>query len=134
MLPLALAAVHYHPEPVDDCPCFEDSIAVLAVILGVSTGHWAWARQPLPPAAFERHYADEGLIKASLVGVMRIVIGELCCTLAGGVWLILGISVIFPWRIAAKAVLLRVLPPIFRATTRVFDVELPHRKFYTPAT
>lgn len=75
MLPLTLAAVHYHPEPVDDCPCFEDAIAVLAVILGICTGHWHWARQPLPPAAFERRYLDEGMVKASLVGVMRIVVG-----------------------------------------------------------
>jgi hypothetical protein len=75
MLPLTLAAVHYHPEPVDDCPCFEDSIAVLAVILGITTGHWLWARQPLPAVVFQRRYIDQGMVKASLVGFMRITIG-----------------------------------------------------------
>jgi hypothetical protein len=32
--------VHYHPEPVDDCPCFEDTIAILSVILGSTLGQW----------------------------------------------------------------------------------------------
>ena len=41
---------------------------------------------------------------------------------------------IFPWRIVAKAILLRLLPPIFRATSIVFDVELPARRHYRQAT
>lgn len=41
---------------------------------------------------------------------------------------------IFPWRIIAKAVLLRLLPPIFRATSIIFDVELPARRHYRQAT
>lgn len=41
---------------------------------------------------------------------------------------------IFPWRIVAKAVLLRILPPIFRATSVFFDVELPARRHYRQAT
>jgi hypothetical protein len=40
VIPLTLALVHYHPEPVDNCPCFEDAIAVLSVILGSTLGHW----------------------------------------------------------------------------------------------
>lgn len=41
---------------------------------------------------------------------------------------------IFPWRIIAKAILLRLLPPIFRATSIIFDVELPARRHYRQAT
>lgn len=41
---------------------------------------------------------------------------------------------IFPWRIIAKAILLRLLPPIFRATSIIFDVELPARRHYQQAT
>ncbi|KIK37335.1 hypothetical protein CY34DRAFT_776193 [Suillus luteus UH-Slu-Lm8-n1] len=29
MIPICLPLVHYHPHPVDDCPCFEDAIAGL---------------------------------------------------------------------------------------------------------
>jgi hypothetical protein len=41
---------------------------------------------------------------------------------------------IFPWRLIAKNILIRALPPIFRATSVVFDVELPARKHYQQAT
>jgi hypothetical protein len=41
---------------------------------------------------------------------------------------------IFPWRLIAKNILIRALPPIFRATSVIFDVELPARKHYQQAT
>ena len=46
--------VNQHP-PVDDCPCFEDAIAFISVILGIITSFWtpsAWppsTRDSLPP-------------------------------------------------------------------------------------
>ena len=40
LIPLCLLAVHHHPQPVDDCPCFEDSIAILSVMLGVFISRW----------------------------------------------------------------------------------------------
>lgn len=41
LIPLCLFAVHVHPQPVDDCPCFEDSIAVLSAMLGALVSRWA---------------------------------------------------------------------------------------------
>jgi len=41
---------------------------------------------------------------------------------------------IFSWRLIAKNILIRALPPIFRATSVIFDVELPARKHYQQAT
>lgn len=41
LVPLCLFAVHVHPQPVDDCPCFEDAIAMLSVILGCLVSRWA---------------------------------------------------------------------------------------------
>lgn len=40
MIPVCLLLVHYHPQPVDDCPCFEDAIAFVSVILGVVLCRW----------------------------------------------------------------------------------------------
>lgn len=40
LVPLCLLLVHYHPQPVDDCPCFEDAIAFVSVILGVYLARW----------------------------------------------------------------------------------------------
>jgi hypothetical protein len=84
MLPLTLAAVHYHPQPVDDCPCFEDAIAVLAVVFGTFTGHWYWARQPLAAACFQRSYSNDSIIKAIFVGFLRVVVGKLVNTSSCG--------------------------------------------------
>jgi hypothetical protein len=43
-----------------------------------------------------------------------------------------GILAIFVWRLLAKSLLHLTLPPVFRLLASFFD--LPHRRFYTPAT
>ncbi|RSH95324.1 hypothetical protein EHS25_000411 [Saitozyma podzolica] len=119
-VPVALSLVHYHPEPVDDCPCFEDAIAILAVILGGFVGHWADVRLGMSvPPNLRRGIWDEGAAMGTLITCLRIVIG---------------IGIIFAWRLLAKATLLRVLPPIFRFTAKLFDFDLPTRRFYKAAT
>lgn len=37
---LILILVRIHPEPADDCPCFDDSVAFAGVIIGVELGNW----------------------------------------------------------------------------------------------
>ena len=83
MLPFTLAAVHYHPQPVDDCPCFEDAIAVLATALGTFTGQWYWARQPLAAACFQRSYSEDSALKAIFVGFLRVFVGKLMWSRTG---------------------------------------------------
>ncbi|KAG6865552.1 hypothetical protein C0991_001556 [Blastosporella zonata] len=46
--------------------------------------------------------------------------------------MVVGILVIFVWRLLAKSALHLILPPTFRGLARVFS--LPNRRFYTPAT
>lgn len=36
-----LTLVNQHPQPVDDCPCFEDALAMGAVVYGALLGRWA---------------------------------------------------------------------------------------------
>lgn len=40
VIPLALIMVNQHPQPVDDCPCFEDAIAFVSVVLGSLLSRW----------------------------------------------------------------------------------------------
>jgi len=40
LIPLCLLAVNQHPQPIDDCPCFEDAIAFMSVVLGALVGRW----------------------------------------------------------------------------------------------
>jgi hypothetical protein len=73
MIPLTLALIHYHPETPDDCPCFEDAIAIMAVILGSFVGHWDKARN-------HRDYGPSlwrnGAVWGAAIGLLRVVIGE----------------------------------------------------------
>ena len=40
IVPLCLYLVHRHPQPVDDCPCFEDAIAFVSVVMGEFMARW----------------------------------------------------------------------------------------------
>ncbi|KAJ7742179.1 sphingosine-1-phosphate phosphatase [Mycena maculata] len=134
LIPLALLAVNQHPQPVDDCPCFEDAIAVGSVALGMFVGRWGavrwgahvpgpgvvmpgsgWALGPAGWATIERGWGDVGVWWGAAVLKM-----------------VFGILAIFAWRLIAKAALHRALPPTFRFLATL--MRLPHRRFYTPAT
>ncbi|GMK56246.1 hypothetical protein CspeluHIS016_0300860 [Cutaneotrichosporon spelunceum] len=117
MVPLTLGLVHYHPETPDDCPCFEDAIAILAVILGVSMGWLLSVREPQLGVSI--NVWRYGILWAIPAIILRVV---------------LGIGTIFLWRLVMKRTLLTVLPPAFRLFSKVLDVPLPTRRFYLPAT
>ena len=38
MIPSTLFLVFVHPAPAEDCPCFEDAVAFLSVVLGILVG------------------------------------------------------------------------------------------------
>ena len=42
-----LVLVRIHPEPADDCPCFDDSVAFAGVTIGVEMGYWHYAHSGL---------------------------------------------------------------------------------------
>jgi dihydrosphingosine 1-phosphate phosphatase len=120
---LGLIMVHKHPQPVDDCPCFEDAIAFVSVVMGIIVGWWHGAQQGWPDSAYVilmpgsvyQTWTDVGTWWAFAALKMTV-----------------GILAIFAWRLAAKATLHALLPPTFRLLSRGF--ALPHRRFYTPAT
>ena len=41
-----LALIHVYPEPVDDCPCFDDSVAFVGVLIGLDLSHCRLVRYP----------------------------------------------------------------------------------------
>lgn len=107
-----------HPEPADDCPCYDDSVAFNGVVGGVMIGCWHYAQtdfsQSHPtPATVPFHLETMGW----LVAVLRIV---------------LGVVIVFAWRAVMKPTLLKILPPIFR-TIELYGLTLP-RRFFTPAS
>lgn len=113
-----LILVRIHPEPADDCPCFDDSVAFAGVMIGVEVGNWHYARTgsawDLPVSAtvpFELHTI--GWLRT----IMRIVTG---------------VVIIFAWREIMKPTLLKYLPPLFRVVES-FGLTLP-RKFFVEAS
>lgn len=127
IIPLCVIMVNQHPVPVDDCPCFEDAIAFVSVLMGSILGRWHAVH-----AGF-----DASFFASSMPGTTS---SPLTYTWGSmGLWwgtatlkMVFGIFVIFAWRIFAKSTLHMVLPPTFRFLAQIFT--LPHRRFYTPAT
>jgi hypothetical protein len=76
-IPVTLACVHYHPAPVDPCPCFEDAIAVLSVMLGGVLG--AWEEQSngrgFPPAVLFNIWS-QGPVVGVLICLERVILGK----------------------------------------------------------
>lgn len=121
LVPAAIGAaivilVRVHPEPVDDCPCFDDSIAFAGVMIGLEAGTWRFGT--LSPYAAVYHGGDFDLAALGwLTAVMRILAGVL---------------VIFAWREVTKPTLHKALPHLFRVI-ETHGLDLP-RKFFVPAS
>ena len=115
--------VNQHPQPVDDCPCFEDAIAFLSVVLGDLLGGWALSQYGVTPEFFKTPQPGSAYSTVTeitiwwLFSVIKVVVGVL---------------LIFTWRIFAKSSLHFALPRIYRFLANIFT--LPNRRFYTPAT
>jgi len=113
-----LVLVRVHPEPADDCPCYDDSVSFAGVIMGVQAGNWHFAQSGYASnapvfGAVPFSLKEAGLIKAALR-------------------LLLGVVVVFAWRAIAKPTLLVILPPIFRVVEQL-GLTLP-RAFYLRAS
>jgi dihydrosphingosine 1-phosphate phosphatase len=111
---IVLVLVRIHPEPADDCPCFDDSVAFAGVVMGAQLGAWHYANLPYSiddpiPGTVPYRLQSVGLLKTCI----RIV---------------LGVTTVFLWRGSMKATLLRILPPLFRFFERI-RVNLPRRFF-----
>ncbi|KAI9728118.1 MAG: hypothetical protein M1828_004579 [Chrysothrix sp. TS-e1954] len=111
---IILVLVRIHPEPADDCPCFDDSVAFAGVFIGINLGAWHFARSgiawndPLPSTApFSLEIL--GWTKATL----RIV---------------LGVFVTFAWRGIAKPTCFKLLPPLFRIF-ETYGLAIPRKYF-----
>jgi hypothetical protein len=123
VIPISLIMVNQHPVPVDDCPCFEDAIAFVSVLMGSLLGRW-----------YAVHYGfDQSFFGTSMLGSSGSGWADRSMWWSvASVKMIFGIFVIFSWRILAKSVLHMILPPTFRFLAQTFT--LPNRRFYTPAT
>ncbi|KAI9836750.1 MAG: hypothetical protein M1837_003238 [Sclerophora amabilis] len=109
-----IALVRMHPEPADDCPCFDDSVAFSGVIIGCELGNWHYA---LSGWAWDFPVLATVPFSIEDIGWPKLVIR-----------LLFGIVVTFAWRSIMKPTLLKSLPPLFRVIERL-GLNLPRRFF-----
>jgi len=111
---VVLVLVRVHPEPADDCPCFDDSVCFAAVFIGVELGIWHFATTD-----FSWNEPVHATAKYSLeqIGWLKTCLRTM-----------LGVVIVFAWRGAAKPLLLRYLPPLYRVFEEI-GVNLPRRYF-----
>lgn len=110
--------VRIHPEPADDCPCFDDSVAVAGVLIGLelgswhyASGDWGWSHSSTAIVPFDMVHLGWSKV------VLRVIVGVLF---------------IFAWREVMKPLLLKCLPHLFRIMERAGYI-LP-RRFFMPAS
>lgn len=123
LVPLAIAAVvvalvRVHPEPVDDCPCFDDSVAFAGTIIGVEGGTWR----------FGKHSPFSGIYHGPEASFDLSALGPL----TSAARIAVGVLVIFAWREVTKPTLHRMLPHLFRVI-ETHGLDLP-RRFFVPAS
>ncbi|KAI9599279.1 phosphatidic acid phosphatase type 2/haloperoxidase [Syncephalis fuscata] len=112
VIALCIGLIVLHPDPAEPCPCIDDSIAVIAVDMGLLIATWHYPQMMpyvTPQGSIPFNYAKLGLVGS----IARIV---------------LGVLIVFTWRLAVKYTCYKVLPPLYRAG------RFPYRKFYTPAS
>ncbi|KZT61729.1 acid phosphatase/Vanadium-dependent haloperoxidase [Calocera cornea HHB12733] len=122
---LGLLLINQHPEPVDDCPCFEDSIAFVSVVMGTTLGRWHGSQAGLD--------ADSGFFVSLTPGWQLASLNDwLTFSAFALLKMVVGVASIFLWRLVTKTILLAALPPFYRVISQV--ITLPNRRFYIPAT
>ncbi|ODV88705.1 hypothetical protein CANCADRAFT_16630, partial [Tortispora caseinolytica NRRL Y-17796] len=97
------------PDPVDNCPCFDDSVAFLGVILGLTI-----IKGTIP-------FSTAGLssFNIALFSLLRV---------------LTGVTAVVAWRIVSKPLLFRYLPPIYRFVQGRFRALNLPRNYFLPAS
>lgn len=110
--------IHVHAEPVDDCPCFDDSVAFVGVLMGIDVGHLvahatgylAVRNSQHDPILIAYNYAQLGFV-------------GLAARTA------LGVALIVAWKAVSKPAVFTLLPPLYKAV----GLNLPRRNFIPTA-
>ncbi|OKL57783.1 hypothetical protein UA08_07145 [Talaromyces atroroseus] len=118
MVLIVLVLIRIHPEPADDCPCFDDSVSFAAVFIGANVAAWDLSRSSITSAELT---PDTIPYRLESLGWFKTVLR-----------FIIGVLIIFVWREVMKPLLLRSLPPVFRGLEKA-GLLLP-RRFFTRAS
>ncbi|GEQ72292.1 hypothetical protein JCM33374_g5979 [Metschnikowia sp. JCM 33374] len=112
-----LSLIHIYPEPVDDCPCFDDSVAFVGVLIGLDLAHYTCVLTGY--FAAKNEYGDPLLIPfdsgcSPVVALARFVVG---------------VGLVVLWKSLSKPVIFTILPPLYK----MIGVNLPRSHFISTA-
>ncbi|KAI5961785.1 LCB3 [Candida margitis] len=117
ILGLYLFMIHIYPEPIDDCPCFDDSVAFVGVLIGLDFSHLVGyqTRHFFNLNDFGDYYLlpfinDGGALKL----FARF---------------FLGVGLVVAWKSISKPIIFTILPPVYK----VIGVYLPRRNYISTA-
>lgn len=146
IIPAGLLMVSVHPQPVDDCPCFEDAIAFISVAMGVALARWSGIRYGITlntdpifhafssspaPALADLTPAN---VSAAAVPLIQIpVAGAAERYIKAGLIMVIGLVNVLLLRVIVKTACKVILPPTFRLVDQAVGFSLP-RRHYTPAS
>ncbi len=119
IVPIVLLMLNIYPVPVDNCPCFDDAVAFLGVLVGVDLSHWYGSNHNLnylinfpTPSTIPFLYSSFGSFKIFLR-------------------LLINIIIIIIWKHYSKKILIHyILPPIYKIFDERFNVSLPRKGFH----
>lgn len=112
-----LFLIHIYPEPVDDCPCFDDSVAFMGVLIGLDLSHYACVLTGY--FAKTNSFNDALLIPFNADCEPIIMVGRF----------VLGVVLVIIWKSILKPLVFTLLPPIYKS----LGVNLPRSNFISTA-
>lgn len=112
-----LFLIHIYPEPVDDCPCFDDSVAFMGVLIGIDLSHYMCVLTGYFTS--KNVYGDPMLIPFSQDCGPLIILGRF----------LLGVGLVVIWKTVLKPIVFTLLPPIYK----FLGVNLPRSHFISTA-
>ncbi|KAI8354758.1 hypothetical protein B0O80DRAFT_414206 [Mortierella sp. GBAus27b] len=101
------------PETMDSCPCVDDGVTTMAVIMGIfpASQHFALSKYSI---SADGHH---GIVHYDpAIGIPKSILR-----------FVFGLVIVFTWRMAAKKLLYILLPPLYR------HFNLPPRTHFVPA-
>ncbi|KAI3405355.2 LCB3 [Candida oxycetoniae] len=112
-----VSLIHFHAEPVDDCPCFDDSVAFIGVLIGLDLSHLI-------------AYETKVFYNLNDIGDMFLIPFDakrgplnIICRFVAGVVLVVA------WKSLSKPMIFTILPPVYK----FIGIYLPRRNFIATA-
>lgn len=110
--------IRTHPEPADNCPCFDDSVAFSGVVIGINFAEWN---------SFQTHSVMR-LMAFVNPNLTDMPVGVPVTSMKTLFRIPIGVAIIVAFRSITKPFLFRLLPPLFRFLESL-DLDLPRRYF-----